>query len=130
MHTTGLPPAQTPDWHVSTCVQALLSLHAVPVRSEQVPFTAAPAATEQASQAPAPQRVLQHTPSAQNPLWQKAALAHGSPLDPENRSALESCETLRPAATTTRPLVSVVAVWKPRGVVRAPAEDQVFVAGV
>jgi len=29
-HVTGLAPVQVPDWHVSVCVQALLSLHAVP----------------------------------------------------------------------------------------------------
>jgi hypothetical protein len=30
MHTTGFAPVQVPDWQVSGCVQALLSLHAVP----------------------------------------------------------------------------------------------------
>jgi hypothetical protein len=30
-HVTGLPPAQTPDWHASLCVQALPSLHDVPL---------------------------------------------------------------------------------------------------
>ena len=28
--TTGLDPVHTPVWHVSVCVQALASLHAVP----------------------------------------------------------------------------------------------------
>ena len=30
MQTTGFDPVQIPAWHVSACVQALLSLHAVP----------------------------------------------------------------------------------------------------
>ena len=30
VHVTGLEPVQTPVWHVSVCVQALPSLHAVP----------------------------------------------------------------------------------------------------
>lgn len=29
--TTALPPVHTPDWHVSSCVQALPSLQAVPL---------------------------------------------------------------------------------------------------
>jgi hypothetical protein len=29
-HVTGLPPVQLPAWHVSVCVHALPSLHAVP----------------------------------------------------------------------------------------------------
>jgi hypothetical protein len=29
-HTTGFEPVQTPAWHVSVCVHALPSLHAVP----------------------------------------------------------------------------------------------------
>ena len=36
----GLPPVQTPDWQVSVCVQALPSLHDVPLLScgfEQTP---------------------------------------------------------------------------------------------
>jgi hypothetical protein len=40
MQTTGLPPVQTPAWQVSVRVQALLSLHAVPLGLlgfEQVP---------------------------------------------------------------------------------------------
>ncbi len=30
LHTTGLPPAQAPDAHASTCVHPFPSLHAVP----------------------------------------------------------------------------------------------------
>src|SRR5215831_1536185 len=30
-HCTGLPPTQAPAWQVSVCVQALLSLHGVPL---------------------------------------------------------------------------------------------------
>ena len=30
MHTTGFDPVHTPVWHVSVCVHALPSLHAVP----------------------------------------------------------------------------------------------------
>jgi hypothetical protein len=30
VHVTGAPPTQTPDWQVSTCVQALLSLQVAP----------------------------------------------------------------------------------------------------
>jgi hypothetical protein len=30
VHVTAEPPVQTPAWHVSPCVHALLSLHAVP----------------------------------------------------------------------------------------------------
>jgi hypothetical protein len=40
VHTTELPPTQVPDWHVSVCVQAFPSLHAVPsgaVGFEQTP---------------------------------------------------------------------------------------------
>ena len=40
VHVTGLEPVQTPVWHVSVCVQALPSLHAVPFDAfgfEQVP---------------------------------------------------------------------------------------------
>src|SRR5439155_1666318 len=40
VHVTGLEPVQTPAWHVSVCVQALPSLHAVPFDAlgfEQVP---------------------------------------------------------------------------------------------
>jgi hypothetical protein len=39
-HTTGLDPAHTPAWHESVCVQALPSLHVVPLGAagfEQVP---------------------------------------------------------------------------------------------
>ena len=39
-HVTGFEPVQTPDWHVSVCVQALPSLHAVPLAApgfEQAP---------------------------------------------------------------------------------------------
>ena len=41
-HVTGLEPVQTPVWHVSVCVHALPSLHAVPFEArgfEQVPVT-------------------------------------------------------------------------------------------
>ena len=79
-HVTGLPPVQTPAWHVSLCVHALPSLHAVPVSRAQVPSTAAPAATEQASHAPALQAALQQTPSAQKPLSHSAPPAQGLPL--------------------------------------------------
>src|SRR5436309_282760 len=40
VHMTGLEPVQMPVWHVSVCVQALPSLHAVPFSAfgfEQVP---------------------------------------------------------------------------------------------
>jgi hypothetical protein len=30
VHTTGFVPVQVPDWHVSVCVHALPSLHALP----------------------------------------------------------------------------------------------------
>jgi hypothetical protein len=31
VHTTGFDPVQTPDWQVSVCVQASLSLQVVPL---------------------------------------------------------------------------------------------------
>jgi len=73
-----LLPAQTPFWHESVCVQALLSLQVVPfVLFEQVP-------TE-------PVRlqavhwfvhaVLQHTLLAQKPLAHWPLLVQGSPRD-------------------------------------------------
>jgi hypothetical protein len=31
LHVTGEAPVQTPFWHVSVCVQTLLSLQAVPL---------------------------------------------------------------------------------------------------
>jgi hypothetical protein len=40
VHVTGLDPVHAPPWHVSVCVHALLSLHAVPLLAagfEQVP---------------------------------------------------------------------------------------------
>src|SRR5438034_151418 len=40
VHTTGLLPVQTPAWHVSVCVHALPSSHALPSPAagfEQVP---------------------------------------------------------------------------------------------
>ena len=40
VHVTGLVPVHVPAWHVSVCVQALPSLHAVPFGAfgfEQVP---------------------------------------------------------------------------------------------
>jgi hypothetical protein len=30
VHVTGFPPVHVPDWHVSVCVHALPSLHALP----------------------------------------------------------------------------------------------------
>jgi hypothetical protein len=30
-HVTGFTPVHTPAWHVSVCVHALVSLHAVPL---------------------------------------------------------------------------------------------------
>ena len=63
-------PAQVPAAQTSVVVHALPSEHALPVEGPQVPFTAAPAATEQAwqSDVPPPQAVLQHTPSTQKPV--------------------------------------------------------------
>ena len=43
LHTTGLLPVQVPAWHVSVCVHALPSLHAVPLALFgllQTPFAA------------------------------------------------------------------------------------------
>ena len=65
---TGLPPTQAPAAQVSACVHAFPSSQAVPVSGAHVPSTGAPAATEQASHAPASQARSQQTPSAQNPL--------------------------------------------------------------
>src|SRR5512141_2662407 len=50
---TRFDPVQMPFWQTSVWVQRLPSLHGVPVRSVQVPLDVPPAATEQASQAPA-----------------------------------------------------------------------------
>jgi hypothetical protein len=44
VHVTGFDPEHVPDWHVSVCVQALPSLHAVPfgaVGFEQMPVAGA-----------------------------------------------------------------------------------------
>jgi hypothetical protein len=49
-HITGLAPVQVPDWHVSACVQALLSLHAVPFGVGAA--THAPVPTSHAAMAP------------------------------------------------------------------------------
>src|SRR5262245_40359078 len=76
---SGLAPTQTPDWQVPGLVQALPSSQMGPVKSAQVPSTAAPKATEQASQGPALQEVSQQTPSAQKPLWQSAASPQAPP---------------------------------------------------
>ena len=57
---TGFDPTHTPLWQVSVWVQALPSLQA-PVTGAQVPFIAAPAATEQALQTPPLHAVLQQT---------------------------------------------------------------------
>ena len=65
---TGLPPTQAPAAQVSACVHAFPSSQAVPVSGAHVPSTGAPAATEQASQAPESQARSQQTPSAQNPV--------------------------------------------------------------
>ena len=53
----------------------------MPVKGEgkQVPFAAAPAATEHASQGPA-HALSQHTPSEQKPLAQSPADAHAEPV--------------------------------------------------
>lgn len=76
---TGLPPVQTPAWQESVLVQLSPSLQAGPVNSLHVPLTAAPAVTEQASQEPPLQAVVQQTPSAQKPLWQSPGPMHAAP---------------------------------------------------
>ena len=80
--TTAVPDMQVPAWQASPCVHALPSLHGRPDRGEQVPLTAAPAATEQALHVPA-QAVLQQTPFAQKPLEQLALVEQVSPRTPK-----------------------------------------------
>ena len=77
---TGFVPVHTPAWHTSVIEHALLSLQAGPVKSAHVPFTAPPAATEHASQGPALQAVLQHTPSTHWPLPHWLLVEHATPL--------------------------------------------------
>jgi hypothetical protein len=112
---TGLPPVQTPAWHVSVCVHAFPSLHAGPLKSEHVPFTAAPAATEHASHGPAAQAVLQQTPSAQKPLAQSEPVAHPVPSAPvpekSSDEAVDGRGVDEPPATSTTPDPRIVAVW-------------------
>ena len=75
--TTGLLPAQTPDWQLSVCVQALASLHDVPsaaggFEQRPVPVSQVPA-TWHASDGP-------HTvgvPPWQTPDWQVSEFVQG-----------------------------------------------------
>jgi hypothetical protein len=78
--TIGFAPTHTPLWQVSLVVQALPSLHVVPVSSVQVPSAVDPAATEHASHAPALQAVAQQTPSAQKPLAQSRPVPHAAAI--------------------------------------------------
>jgi hypothetical protein len=80
LHTTGFVPVHTPAWHVSVCVHALPSSHAVPVNGVHVPSALPPAAVEHASHTPALHAVSQHTPSAQKPLEHSAPLPHATPF--------------------------------------------------
>ena len=79
VHTTGLPPVQTPAWQVSVCVQASPSLHAVP--SGCAGFEQAPV---EGSQVPATWQasLAVHTtglPPVQTPAWQVSVCVQASP---------------------------------------------------
>jgi len=76
---TGFEPTQTKAAQASVLVHASPSSQAFPSSEAHLPFFGAPAATEQASHAPALHAVSQQTPSAQKPLGQSAPEAHGSP---------------------------------------------------
>src|SRR5262249_49741767 len=79
---TGFAPTHMPPKQVSVWVHLLASSQGVPESSEHVPFWAAPAAIEHASQAPALHAVSQHTPSTQKPLLQSAACMQPAPFCP------------------------------------------------
>jgi hypothetical protein len=115
-HTTGFDPTQTPFWQVSVCVQALPSLQAVPVSRAQVPFVAAPAATEQAEQTPPLHAMLQQTLSTQKPLAQSVPCAHAvprAPVPPKSSAVATGVVLLlQPPAASTVPVPSRFAVWK------------------
>jgi hypothetical protein len=99
----------------------------------QAPSTAAPAATEQASQAPPLQTEEQQTPSAQKPLWQSLPVAHATPrAERPYRSALAVMLPrldIMPPATSTSPTGSNVAVCRPRGWTIGLCGDHEPVAG-
>lgn len=134
VHTTGLPPVQTPAWHVSVFVQASPSLHAVPVSRAHVPFEGAPATTEQASQAPALQALSQQTPSTQKPLMHSLAKTHAVPL-PAGAMGSKSWVVAKklppsvPPATSTFPFWSDVAVKSWRATFMGTVVVQVFTFG-
>jgi hypothetical protein len=83
----GLPPVQTPAWQISVSVQALPSSQGRPLSGLQIPSDAAPAATEQASQGPISQAVMQQTPSAQKPVWHSPGWTHEAPAGSELKSS-------------------------------------------
>ena len=111
-HVTGFAPTHVPAWQVSDWVHALPSLHAGPVSNAHVPFDGAPAAVEQASQAPELHAELQQTPSAQKPVTHSPDCIQAEPVDMSMNSSLvvDALVVLKPPTINTAPLFSSVAV--------------------
>jgi len=80
---TGLPPVQTPDWHVSVCVQALLSLHDVPLVTGVCtqPVAGLHESAVHGLLSSHGMAALEHVPAAQMPseTWHLSAAAHVTP---------------------------------------------------
>jgi len=102
-HMQGGP---THDSLAVTASHAPASVAFVTASTEQVPSTAAPAATEQASQPPL-QAALQQTPSAQKPLAHCEPIVHALPsatLQAPAASQTQGCIPLQlPAAASQAP---------------------------
>jgi hypothetical protein len=85
-HATGLLPAHTPAWHMSICVQALLSLHVVPLAllgNEQTPLTGLqePAVWHWSGAAHVTGFAPVHVPAWQVSAWVQALLSlHAVPF--------------------------------------------------
>jgi hypothetical protein len=80
VQTTGLLPTHEPAWHVSVCVQALLSLHAVPfgfgVAAEHIPV---PGLQVPGSLHWSPFVQTTGVPDAHVPLWHTSPAVHAFP---------------------------------------------------
>jgi len=101
VQTTGFEPVQVPDWHVSLCVQAFESLHAVPFalfgfEQTPVPVLHVPTSWHWS-------KAVQTTgfEPVQVPDWHVSVCVQASPSSHEVPSALAGCVQLPPLHTSS-----------------------------
>jgi len=78
LHTTGLPPVQTPAWQVSACVQPLPSLQAEPFAFAGLEQTPVPGTQTPMSWHWSEAVHVTAVPAVQTPAWQVSAPLHRS----------------------------------------------------